>query len=188
MRVVKTQGCPGRPATAGGRRPGFSLLELLVVLVIIAVASAVVVPRLAGSLSGVSLRSAAKRAAASMRYARSRAAGEKLPWRAVLDFEHKEIRVEPVPVGDAAEAGEKEAKAGARESKRIPLPGGVRLVKASSGELEADAGTFEITFFPSGGSSGGEVVLADERGRRYALDVDFITGSVRLEELEREQP
>ena len=67
-----------------------------------------------------------------------------------------------------------------RQTKRYELPKDVRLDKAILGEGEIDSGLFQIIFFSTGGSSGGELVLSNDRGNRYQVKVDFITGTVRL--------
>ena len=51
---------------------GFTLLELIIVLIIIGVASALVVPRLVGSTGNLDVRTAAGKVAAFLRYAGSR--------------------------------------------------------------------------------------------------------------------
>jgi Cft2 family RNA processing exonuclease len=47
---------------------------------------------------------------------------------------------------------------------------------------EIDSGSFTIEFYPSGSSSGGMVVLIDEKERQFQISVDFITGIVKLTE------
>ncbi|MCU0614338.1 MAG: hypothetical protein MUD09_04555 [Desulfobacterales bacterium] len=47
---------------------------------------------------------------------------------------------------------------------------------------EIDSGLFDIVFYPAGNSSGGSVVLIDEKERRFQISVDFITGIVNLTE------
>jgi general secretion pathway protein H len=163
---------------------GFTLLELLVVLVIISLSSALVVPRLAGSMSNLNLRTACKRVAASLRYARTRAAAEKNPYSAVFDFQRGTLSI-----ADSryfADESEDAGLEGPEKEEYVPktylLPPEVILEQASRGELKADSGSFEVTFFPSGSCSGGEIILANKRGRRYTVSVDFITGSVRVRE------
>ncbi len=67
-----------------------------------------------------------------------------------------------------------------RQTKWYELPEKVRLDKAILGEVEIDSGLFQVIFFSTGGSSGGELVLSNDRGNRYEVKVDFITGTVRL--------
>ena len=164
---------------------GFTLLELLVVLVIISLMSVLVVPQLTGSLSKTNLQTASKKISASLRYARSRAASEKITYIAIFDFEKDRLSI---MTGQEAQTGEtiKEDLGDGEEpvirSKSYDLPDGVKLEKGVSGEDEIDSGLFQIAFFPTGSSSGGDVILTNDRGKRYKISVDFITGIVRLRE------
>ena len=178
---------------------GFSLLELIVVLTIIGLLSVLVAPKLAGPLADMDLKTAAQKISASLRYARSQAAAEKATYVALFDFDANRLVV--IPPGAQPEAGEAgrddrqvvDQKPGAPpEENRRPgriqtylLPEGVKLAKGAAGEGDADGRRFPIIFFPSGGSSGGEITVANERGRRYSIRVDFITGTVQLAEVRR---
>jgi len=164
---------------------GFTLLELLVVLVIISLMSVLVVPQLTGSLASMNLQTASKKISASLRYARSRAASEKITYIAIFDFEKDRLSI---MTGQEAQTGEtlKEDLGDGEEpvirSKSYDLPDGVKLEKGVSGENEIDSGLFQIAFFPTGSSSGGDVILINDRGKRYKISVDFITGIVQLGE------
>jgi type II secretion system protein H len=68
------------PADDGGRRPGgFTLLELVVVMVVLAIAAGLVVPHMASFFRGRLLHSEARRLLAVTRYAQSRAVAEGVP-------------------------------------------------------------------------------------------------------------
>ena len=168
---------------------GFTLLELLVVLVIISLTSVLVVPQLTGSLANTNLLTAAKKISASLRYARSQAASEKITYVAIFDFEKDRLSIMTGMTGmtgQEAQTGEtlKEDLGDVEEpvirSKSYDLPDGVKLEKGVSGEDEIDSGLFQIAFFPTGSSSGGDVILTNDRGKRYKISVDFITGIVRI--------
>ncbi|MHB8908686.1 MAG: GspH/FimT family pseudopilin [Syntrophales bacterium] len=175
-------------------RRGFTLLELIVVLVIISLMSALVVPRLMGPMSNLDLKTAAQKISASLRYVRSRAASEKRTYVALFDFDKNRLVIVNPPLlkGDfqgnnredraPIEPPENE-KEGPDGSKTYHLPDGVKLAKGVSREGAVTAGLFRISFFPSGGSSGGEITLANERGKLYKIMVDFITGTVQLSEV-----
>ena len=167
---------------------GFTLIELLVVLVIISMMAAFVGPRIAGSMSNMNLRTASKKIAASLRYARSQAVSESRTYVALFDLDKNRVVIRG---GQTAQEGEEKDEGGgdqdSRQSKRYELPEDVRLDKAMWGEYEGDSGLFRIIFLSNGGSSGGEVVLSNDRGNRYVVKVDFITGTVRLGEVNAER-
>jgi len=165
-----------------GRGSGFTLLELLVVLLIISLISAWVGPRLAGSLGRMTVESAARQVASALRFARSRAVTEKMPYRAVFRMDPARMVVEPYSETEPAEDNADPTDASIPR-KAVAFPDGIRILSEVSpaGETVTMDG-FEIVFFPSGGASGGAVTLTDGAGRRLSVAVDFITGSVKIDE------
>lgn len=165
---------------------GFTLLELLVVLVIIATLSAFVGPRLLGSMGGTQLRVASKKVATSLRYARTQAVSEGVVYVAVLDVESGRITIKSrrPATGWEEKASGGDGNAGEKKKTAYDLPEGIKLEKIVSGDTEVDSGAPEVLFFPTGGSSGARIVLASERGQRRAVVVDFITGTVHVEDPE----
>ena len=162
---------------------GYTLLELLVVLIIISLVSALVAPKLAGSLSSLNFKTAAKRLSASLRYARSQATSEKITYCALLQIDENRLLIiadTPALTETLHEIVSDEEQQIARASFVYELPSEIKIEKAVSAAGEAADGLFSIFFFPSGGSSGGEVDLVNEKGRRSKISVDFITGSVKL--------
>ncbi|GBC60189.1 hypothetical protein DENIS_1140 [Desulfonema ishimotonii] len=165
---------------SGGR--GFTLLELMVVMVIVGLMSVLIVPRLGKSLSRLGAETAARKVVASLRYARSIAVSERKIWLADFDFEAGRIILKPWRRETDSDAGEPET---VRERLRtFTLPDGVRLEKGISVRGDVSQDDFQIAFFPGGGSGGGEVFLGDDHGRRFHLEADIITGAIRLAEAE----
>jgi type II secretion system protein H len=188
---IKTAGPFSKPPDRG-----FTLLELIVVLVIISLMSALIVPRLTGPLGNLDLKTAAQTMAASLRYARSLAAAEKKTYLALFDLDaNRLVILRPDPTtaglysGQAAAlqqtlATEMTAASDAGGGfKAYRPPEGVRLIAGLSRGGTFESGLFPVFFFSSGASSGGQITLANERGRRYRLAVDFITGMVSLKEV-----
>ncbi len=178
------------------RTRGFTLLELIVVLIIIGLMSVLVVPKLVGPMANLDLKTASQKISASLRYARSQAASEKTTYVALFDFEKNRAGHYQSPL-DKGGFSYKQSGSGQQDpgepptsekdgpggSKTYDLPGKVKLAKGTSREGEFNSGFFRIFFFPSGGSSGGEITVANERGRQYRITVDFITGTVQLAEV-----
>ncbi len=164
---------------------GFTLLELLVVLVIIALASGLVVPRLIGSLSNTALLTAGKQITASLRWARSTAVSQRLQIASVFDIPNNRlVFISNNANGD--ESGQKELNMSgvvSRPPQSYDLPRNVSFETGITTGGKMVKEEFQILFYPAGNSSGGEIVLNNERGRRLKIVVDFITGTARLLEM-----
>jgi prepilin-type N-terminal cleavage/methylation domain-containing protein len=78
------------------RNKGFTLLELLVVLVLISVVTALAAPRFSAPLGNLQLKTAVKKIGGSLRYARSLAAGEKVSRVCLFDFENQTLTIDSV--------------------------------------------------------------------------------------------
>jgi general secretion pathway protein H len=149
-----------RGESGGPRTTGFTLIELLVVLSILAIVSAMVIPRMLTGPSTTELRSAARQVAAGLRFARSEAVARRQEARLTLDLEHQRFAVE-----------------GDDRVRPLPRGIGVKLFTAQADLVSDKVGS--IRFFPDGGSNGGRVtVFAGER--KYDVDVDWLTGRVAI--------
>jgi len=168
---------------ARSRLEGFTLIELIIVLVILSVITALVVPSLTRSLSRMNVESTARRVASALRLARSLAVTEKVPYGAMFDMNADMLIV--ISYQQTAEEGDSlEPEANHRVPPRVyMLTDGVHLKEgvALNGET-VTTGVFQVAFFPGGGTSGGEVVLGDDEGRSFSIALDRITGSVRINE------
>jgi general secretion pathway protein H len=138
--------------------PGFTLLEMLVVLLVLALA-ATAVPRLWGAGRAGLARAAAEEAAAALREARSEARRSGAATRVVFDTVLARIRAPGRP---------------ARQ-----LPAGAVLAAEGVPEPGGEPGQVAIRFDAEGGSSGGRVRVA--LGSAVAgVEVDWVTGHARL--------
>ncbi|MCG6877886.1 MAG: GspH/FimT family pseudopilin [Deltaproteobacteria bacterium] len=165
-------------------KKGFSLIELLVVLVIISVFSTFVAVNVAGSLGNIALKTASKKVAASLRYARSRAIAESVPYVALVDLNQNRLTVKPdastSETGDETDGLSPKTKRGGE--KRLNLPEDVIFKKALAYDgSESDSRFFAVAFMPNGCSSGGTIFLENSRKREAAVKIDFVTGTVRVE-------
>jgi general secretion pathway protein H len=170
---------------------GFTLLELIVVLLIIGLMMALVTPRLVGSLTKMNLKTSAQKISSSLRYARSQAVAQQIIHQAVFDFEKNSVSVKSEkPLNDKDAYSQAEIESSATDNRKAGdagvetyfLPEGVKIKKAIIANEEIDSGSFSIEFYPAGNSSGGSVVLNDEKERRFQISVDFITGIINLTE------
>ena len=138
---------------------GFTLFELLVVLVLVALTAAVSAPLLLKGLGRAEARGAAQDVAAALRRARSEAVVRNSDVVLTVDVDERSFRMD----GAAAHA--------------LPARLAVELYTAQTEQISADVGG--IRFFPDGSSTGGEIVLADD-GSKWHVQVEWLTGRVSI--------
>jgi general secretion pathway protein H len=150
---------------------GFTLIEALVVMALMATAFALFAGALLGALPGQQLRTAAGQMAAEMRATRARAVATGVDQSFVVDTRSRHWRSGP---SDAVA----DAKGGARRSGDVD--DALALGATVAREEQPGPGVAAIRFFADGSSTGGRVVL--RRGdAAWRVDVNWLTGAVRVE-------
>ncbi len=148
--------------TAGiDRRAGFTLLELLVVLVIASLAVSLVGPAFQRILPGLGLEVESRKLEALLRHARS---------QAILTGKR-------VTVSQDGETGglllsDREQPYSLPEQYSLTLESG-------PGVSDPSLAGAQILFYPRGDSSGGSLSLALDQGGREDISVDWLSGRVR---------
>ena len=143
---------------------GFTLLELLVVLVIAVLLVAVVPPLISGMSGATELRSAARQVAAGLRFARNEAVTRQREAVLTLDLSKHRFAVS----GDPRE---------------IALPESLSLHLYTAQSELLDQATGNIRFFPDGSSTGGAVTVSGPK-LAYRVNVDWLTGAIAIVEQE----
>jgi general secretion pathway protein H len=146
---------------AGGPQAGFTLLELLAVLFLMALLLGLVLPNLLHSWEGERNRATLRQLATTLRTARSEAITRGRKVRVFLNLKTGRYRMEG--------SGQEGALMG------------VSLTDAALVWQTPDKSQGYIAFFGDGSSSGGQLALVEPTGRRYLLVVAPITGKVSLE-------
>jgi type II secretion system protein H len=151
------------------RDGGYTLLELITVVAIVAIASAMAYPSFAGLRGGQELESAASGLTQKLRLAR---------WRAVVTGGR--VRVAPTRAADGTWRFRVE-----REQGTAWLPDGDEQ-SIPRGTVVAIAGVAEKTFNPDGTCSLGSITLRGARGEVYRTTLAPATGRVRFYRGDRE--
>jgi general secretion pathway protein H len=141
-------------------RNGFTLVELLVVLAIMAMLLMIAIPPISSVLPQMEAKSGAREVAAALREARSRAVLSNTEVIFSLDVKNHYFMI----------SGDKQTHA-------LPLDIKLSLYTAQQ-ELIADT-LGNIRFFPDGSSTGGRVGLASARNS-YDVTVNWVTGHVEI--------
>lgn len=158
----------------GKGRKGFTLIELVIVLIIISLLAVLLTPNLTRTLSHMEAKGTAKRISAILRYCRSDAVNKRRVNLVALDTASNVVSVYSVD----EEEGEPKAE------RFYPLPTGVKLDKIEVGKTLFDSSVPTFEFYPNGGSNGGEAVIQGEKGRAYTIRVDILTGGAKVLESE----
>lgn len=148
-------------------RKGFTLIELVLVLFIIGIASALAVGILYRSMDNIRLKTAAKELSASLRYARSHAVAEKKIYSFVMNNNGYRLYTEP------------QDKSASEQEKTSFI-----FQKILPQEIVAeyqDSEDIRIDFYPQGDSTGGEIRLKNEKGAELLITIEKITGKVKIE-------
>jgi general secretion pathway protein H len=140
---------------------GFTLLELVVVLIVMALVAVVAAPPLMGRIGSVQARTAARDVATALRQTRSDAIGANVDLAFAVDIDAHTYAIE------------------GRAPHRLPPDLAISLFTAEAERLGPTAGA--IRFFPDGSSTGGEITLAGPAGTAV-VRVEWLTGQIRIDE------
>jgi general secretion pathway protein H len=135
---------------------GFTLIEMLVIVAILALTVTLALPLVSGGSDGLRLQTAARELAAAIRMTRSAAIMRNAETSLMIDVERRTFKSTVVP--PRAFAPDIEAK--------LTFASAIR--SGSSGGFQ---------FFADGSSTGGDVTLS-LRGKQTKLCVDWLTGEV----------
>lgn len=144
----------------GKNNQGFSLIELIMVLLLIGISMAIVLPNIGKGLQEREVRTSALGLAAAARDLRSRALFDGVPQQLVVNL----------PQGSYSVA----------RTREVQLPAEVKFISVAGGE-SLDRDTRRFYFFPNGSTLGGEIVLADsDKGISYLIRLEPLTGKIEV--------
>lgn len=141
------------------RQRGFSLIELMVVVVLIAATTALAASVMTTGLPGQQLRNASRELAAQLRYTRAQAIVTGKSQLFTLDTRTREWQ--------------------APNRRHGQLPSQIKLVATGARIEQTNPDVAAIRFFPEGAATGGRIVLSRDRAA-WQLDVEWLTGEVTI--------
>lgn len=156
------------PSLRAGTEAGFTIMELMVVMVIMGIILTVQLPRLGGQLTGSSLRSAAQMIATMAYSARFRAANTGLPHILIFDQYENKVRLL------TAEQG------GSLISKQ--LPGGITMADMEIAGNPVN-GRLKVTFHPQGTATAAKLMLKGRKIDALLLTLYAADGVVHAQPL-----
>ena len=141
------------------RQRGISLIELIVVVVLIAAATALAASVMGAGLPGQQLRNASRELAAQLRYTRA---------QAIVTGKSQTFSID---------ARTREWQAPNRRHGQLPRE--IKLVATGARIEQTRPDVVAIRFFPEGAATGGRIVVSRERAA-WQIDVEWLTGEVTV--------
>ena len=164
------------------RNRGFTLIELVIVLVVISLSVALVTPSLSRFSRRVEIKASAQKISGILRYFRSESVQRGRVYQVLFDTDLREVRVQAL---EEDEKGEGEKSPGEQRffKKSYSLPEGIQMkeFKIPSPEFQSDLPTIE--FYPNGSSNGGSILVDAQDQKGFRIKVHFLTGIVEIEEV-----
>ena len=201
----------GKPLPANGAREaflsGFTLIEMMLIVVIMLLASALAIPSFVRSYRGAKLRTAARTVVMVHRHARSMAVLGQKEVGVLFDIAQQHLEV--VSIGTETSAGDKSKfleqsadraadsaiQAGKDSDEEEPkanptvvseltrkLPDGVKIDSFESEKVEQEVdGIYWVTYHPNGMSDPYTVRLVGDNQKAAVVEVDPISGKAKVE-------
>jgi type II secretion system protein H len=176
--------------------PGFTLIELMVVITIIGIMTALMIPEMKGSFQAELLRSNSRELINVFDLAYSRAVSLNQVRRVRLDDKTGRYLVEKQVQENGQEdfvtADDVPGNRGQLDSRiAVEFHPAERLAAEDNGAAEAPVSESSpeeamIAFYPDGTADPGAVLLRDRDGFRLLLQINPVTARVHVVELERE--
>ncbi len=163
---------------------GYSLIELVVVLILIGLFTAIASPFIISTLTKTKLKTTAKEIATTLRYARSQAIPSKKPYYFYIDLDNPSFWISPETVETDRQGFINYEDAYKAAGKIRPISDEIIIEKVEAGLSVASDGIMIIPFYPQGNTVSSNVYLHkrnDSSSEKYLeIQLDEITGKVRI--------
>lgn len=192
-----------RPSLASPRARGFTLVEILIVVVIAGMMAAIAVPGFTRAMKGAQLRTAARTLSMAHKYARNMAVLRQLPMALVLDTEGREVevlslssrnslsgrdgfldgRAEQAPPSDDPDAPVAPALPDITSELRRSLGKEVQVESVESADgraVDELKGIFWVNYHPNGMCDGFRVRMSDASGQKVVITAEGISGAAEV--------
>ena len=168
------------------RRGGFTLYEVIIVLMVLLLVSAVVVPSFSGFLPGVRVRKAGDELMAAFSKARADSVLTARRFRVVFTKDPAAYRIEfePDPMNEPATFRRLSGEWGAANE----LPVGVTFTTLEGTVPESETAEDCLEFSTDGTAPAATIVIGHENGDEVRIEIDPADGRARIVEAEEATP
>ncbi len=153
-----------------GNARGFTLVEVIIVLVFIGLIAGLTTPFLMSTLDRIKHQSETRKINSALRFARSEAIARKVVFTFNGDMDNRQYWIT--------------AKEKNRTTTVRTLAPGYAMTHVTGDDETIEQGNFAIKFFPRGNSNGGAIRVArrpsDKTDTAYEITIDAITGTSRI--------
>lgn len=159
------------------RNKGFTLLEIILVILLLSLSAYLVVPSLARWAKAIELKGTTQKIAGILRYYRLSAIQKGQVHQILIDQKQRKLIIRAL---------QSEKKDGGEftwvEKIKYQIPESINLKEeVSSSEYTTELPAIE--FYPTGQANGGQILLADSEQKGYRIKVSFLTGLVEVEKI-----
>ena len=178
------------------RQGGFTLLEILIVVMVVGIAAALVIPESIKAINGSRLRSGLEQITSLNRYARSKALLDTTPMAVLYHGDTRQVQLLQLPPRQELNTGldsltppprleeewdpQETSTDELKELRAIQLPDGISIENVKGAEQED--GTWFILYTAGGMTDPHTVEVHDDEGRPTYIAVEGLTGEVRIYE------
>jgi len=156
------------------RRPGFTLLELVLVAAILIIVSALAVPRFRKTFDFLQLQNFASDTVSFARYAQAKAITDGKIYKLVFDTEKKLLKIESQAKAEDGDGGEE--KWYTEKNKLMP----------DYVEVQLEEGKGDVKFYPDGTADKATIKVFVPSGKSYNIFIEPATGYVKFEDIKEE--
>jgi type II secretory pathway pseudopilin PulG len=168
---------PGSRLKAEGNHYGFTLIEIIIVLLFMGMAVVMVAPSVRSGIDNMRFRTSVRQLVSTLRYCRSKAISTKEKKEVEIDLDEAKYRprFERLPADEDMPTF--------YEDKGPPpetFPDGVVFTEWETLYDTETGGIQVVSFFPKGNATGGTLRIEDLGGRPWEVVIGTITGRVKV--------